>query len=74
MEHTALAEKILQTVARFPEPGCLMEDLLLACPGFSWDQVYHEVDRLSCTRQVILTLEGWGKYRVGLPAPQGKAV
>jgi hypothetical protein len=74
MERTTLAETILQTVARFPEPGCLMEDLLLACPGFTWDQVYHEVDRLSGAGQVILTLEDWGKYRVGLPAPQGKAV
>lgn len=59
------SDHIIQAVTE--SPGCLLEELVVACPGLTWNQVFLEVDRLSRTGQVQLTRAGAGKYAVRLP-------
>lgn len=46
------------------EPGCDMDDLLSQCPDLSWNQVFHEVDRLSRAGKVVLKQTGRGHYAI----------
>lgn len=59
-----VADRIFETMAGVP--SCLLEELLVACPDLTWNQVFLGIDRLSRTGQVRLTLEGAGIYRVRL--------
>lgn len=59
-----VADRLLETIAQ--GPSCLLEELLVACPDLTWNQVFLGIDRLSRTGQVRLTLEGAGIYRVRL--------
>lgn len=59
-------DQIIQAVAE--SPGCLLEDLVSACPDLTWNQVFLEVDRLSRTGEVHLTRAGAGKYCARLPS------
>lgn len=61
------SESIIHAVAE--SPGCLLEELVSACPGLTWNQVFFEVDRLSRAGQVQLTRTGAGTYAVRLPLP-----
>lgn len=61
------SDQIIQVVS--DSPGCLLEELVSACPDLTWNQVFLEVDRLSRAGQVQLTRTGVGKYAVRLPAP-----
>ncbi|TKS59467.1 MAG: hypothetical protein EWM72_02035 [Nitrospira sp.] len=45
-------------------PGCLLEEVALECPDLTWNQVFCELDRMSRTGQVRLTLKGPGLYAV----------
>jgi hypothetical protein len=58
--------KIFQMVKR--KQVCDMEDLLEACPTYTWNQVFLEVDRLSRTGELRLFSKRAGKYTVTLPA------
>lgn len=62
-------DRILEEVAR--SPGCLLEELVLACSDLSWNQVFVEVDRLSRRGELVLTMRGPGLYTVHLPEPAG---
>lgn len=62
-------DRILEEVAH--SPGCLLEELVLACPDLSWNQVFVEVDRLSRRGELVLALRGPGLYTVHLPEPAG---
>ena len=48
--------------------ACDMEDLVDACPSYTWNQVFLEVDRLSRTGELRLFSRHAGKYTVTLPA------
>ena len=48
--------------------ACDMEDLVDACPSYTWNQVFLEVDRLSRTGELRLFSKRAGKYTVTLPA------
>ena len=61
------SESIIHAVAE--SPGCLLEELVSACPGLTWNQIFFEVDRLSRTGQVQLAQAGVGAYAVRLPIP-----
>lgn len=61
------SDQVIQAVSE--SPGCLLEELVSACPGLTWNQVFLEVDRLSRAGEVHLTRAGAGKYVVRLPAP-----
>ncbi len=65
-----VGDRILEEVAR--APGCLIEELVLACDDFTWNQVFVEVDRLSRRGDVILTMRGPGLYTVNLPEPTAR--
>jgi hypothetical protein len=62
---TTVADQIVEVVSR--SPGCLIEELVFACPGLDWNQVFLEVDRLSREGRVLLTTKGPGLYAVSLP-------
>jgi hypothetical protein len=61
----SVAEQILQTVSH--SPGCLLDEIVHACPDFTWNQIFLEIDRLSRRGEVLLKLEKPGVYRIGLP-------
>ncbi|MCX5723243.1 MAG: hypothetical protein NTX84_01745 [Nitrospirae bacterium] len=54
--------QILDVMAR--SSGCSLEDIVFACPGLTWNQVFLEVDHLSRKGQVCLTLQRPGHYVV----------
>lgn len=45
-------------------PGGQLEEVVLECPGLTWNQVFCELDRMSRTGQVRLTTKGPGLYAV----------
>jgi hypothetical protein len=49
-------QQIMQVIIR--SPGCLLEEIVLECPGLTWNQVFCELDRMSRTGQVRLTAKG----------------
>ena len=63
-----VADRILETVSQMP--GCLLEEVVVACPDLSWNQVFLEVDRLSREGRICLTPKGTGRY-VLQPGGQG---
>ena len=58
------ANQILDILAR--SNGCLLEDILRDCPALTWNQVFLELDQLSRTGEVRLSLKGAGQYFVML--------
>lgn len=60
-----ITDRIVAAVSQ--APGCLLEELVRACPDFTWNQIFLEVDRLSRRGQVRLTSKGAGLYSVTLP-------
>lgn len=44
--------------------GGQLEEVVLECPGLTWNQVFCELDRMSRTGQVRLTMKGPGLYAV----------
>lgn len=61
----SVADQILQTVSH--SPGCLLDEVVHACPDFTWNQIFLEIDRLSRLGELSLKLERPGVYRVALP-------
>ena len=45
-------------------PGCLLEEVVLECPGLTWNQVFTEIERMSRTGLVQLQAKGLGLYTV----------
>ena len=52
----------MQVIIR--SPGCLLEEVVLDCPGLTWNQVFCALDRMSRAGQVRLTAKGPGLYTV----------
>ena len=59
-KNTAVTEKILEVVARTAESD--FEELMSACPEFTWNQVFLAVDELSRTGRISLKAKGTGVY------------
>jgi len=57
-----VADQVTQAVSQ--SPGCTVEELVMACSGLSWNQVFLEVDRLSRCGEIYLRLESPGLYSV----------
>ncbi len=49
-------------------PGSQLEEVVLECPGLTWNQVFCELDRMSRAGQVKLTMKGPGLYAVSTSA------
>jgi hypothetical protein len=45
-------------------PGCLLEEVVLECPGLTWNQVFTAIERMSRTGLVQLQAKGLGLYTV----------
>ncbi|MEW6246307.1 MAG: hypothetical protein AB1555_06305 [Nitrospirota bacterium] len=56
------AGQVMEVIIR--SPGSLLEDVVLQCPGLTWNQVFLELDRLSRNGQVQLRLKSPGVYVV----------
>lgn len=69
---SSLQDRILQALSDYP--GCLLEELVRVCPDLTWNQVFCEVDRLSRTGQVKLTMAGAGKYCVRLHSQAAQSI
>lgn len=63
-----VTDRIFHALSRTPE--CLLEELVSNCEDLTWNQVFLEIDRLSRTGQVLLTLNGPGRYRIRLAHPR----
>lgn len=57
---------ILQTIRR--HPNCNLDALVRACPQYTWNQVFLEVDRLSRTGEIELASAGPGEYTMSMPS------
>lgn len=55
-------DQIMEVIIR--SPGCLLEEVVLECPGLTWNQVFIELDRMSRSGQVRLTAKGPGLYSI----------
>jgi hypothetical protein len=56
---------ILQTIRR--RPHCNLDALVRACPQYTWNQIFLEVDRLSRTGEIELASAGHGQYTISMP-------
>lgn len=65
-------EQIMEVIIR--SPGCLLEEVVLECPGLTWNQVFCELDRMSRAGQVRLTAKGPGLYAVTKTTACGTSV
>jgi hypothetical protein len=61
-----VADQILRTVSH--SSGCLLDEVVHACPDFTWNQIFLEIDRLSRRGELLLKLEKPGVYRIAYPA------
>ena len=55
-------DQIMEVIIR--SPGCLLEEVVLECPGLTWNQVFTEIERMSRTGLVQLKAKGLGLYTV----------
>lgn len=65
MDGLELADVIRRTVMAKQE--CCLESLLQAHPGFTWNQVFLEVDRMSRSGELLLKRTESGEYQVAVP-------
>lgn len=63
-DSSIIRARIIQAVAE--HPGCLIEELVLACPDLTWNQVFLQVDHLSRTGAIRLSRRGPATYTVRL--------
>lgn len=47
-------------------PNCELEQLVNACPDFTWDEVFLEVDKLSRSGEVRIEHQGRSEYNIVL--------
>ena len=59
-----LTETIAHTLMRGEE--CRLETLLETCSGFTWNQVFLAIDRMSRTGQLLLKRGASGDYSVSV--------
>lgn len=62
---TTITGIILQTIRH--QPNCDLDVLVRACPQYTWNQVFLEVDRLSRTGEIELSSPGPGQYTMNTP-------
>ena len=64
-ERADITVAILKAIRRVKQ--CELDELASACTPFTWNQIFLEVDRLSRTGDLHLTLSERGHYTVSLP-------
>jgi hypothetical protein len=68
MVQTGAAQTVMEIVLR--SPGCDLEELVLECPGLTWNQVFLAVDHLSRSGEIALMPRGRGMYTLTCPHRQ----
>jgi hypothetical protein len=56
--------RVLDVIGR--SPGSALDDIVLECPGLTWNQVFLTIDRLNREGALTLTPKGRGLYTVHL--------
>jgi hypothetical protein len=64
-QQISVTERVMEIITH--NPGCQLDELVLACPDLTWNQVFSEVDRLSRNGQVRLMQHGMGAYTLSVP-------
>jgi len=59
---TALADQLVQAIT--DHPGCGLDELVMLCPDYTWNQIFLEADRLSRSGHRQLVRVGRGRYAV----------
>ena len=59
---TRTQDQIIEVIIR--SPGCLLEEVVLECPGLTWNQVFTEIERMNRSGLVQLQAKGLGLYTV----------
>ena len=62
----AISNRIIEKVSW--SPGCLLEDLTLACPSLTWNEAFIEIDRLSRNGTLLLDEKALGCTSFIFPA------
>jgi hypothetical protein len=65
-------ENTMEVIIR--SPGSLLEEVVLECPGLTWNQVFCELDRMSRAGQVRVTIKGPGLYVVSSATARNSSV
>lgn len=65
-QQISVTERVMDIITH--NPGCQLDELVLACPDLSWSQVLLEVDRLSRNGQIRLKRQGMSTYTLSPPA------
>ena len=68
--HLPLREAILMVLQT--GPTWELDDLVRACPEFTWNQIFLELDRLSRSGEVRMTREPRAGYRITVLSPEGQ--
>lgn len=61
-------DQVLKVI--FRSPGSTVDEILLQCPGLTWNQIFIAIDRLNRDGTLKLTSKGRGRYTV-YPADNG---
>ena len=62
MNQHDIVSQIYEAIRQSPNSD--LDEIVLACSDFTWNQVFLELDRMSRLGQVVLKQEGPGHYRV----------
>jgi hypothetical protein len=57
-------DRVLEVIVR--SPGCTLEDIMLACPDLTWNQVFIAIDHLTREGALMLKPKGRGVYTLHL--------
>ena len=64
-QRLSVSDRVMDIVTH--NPGCQLEEVMLACPDLTWNQVFSEVDHLSRNGQVRLMQQGMSHYTLSVP-------
>ena len=67
-QHTTLDNQVIDVLQR--AHACDLEDVTRQCTGFTWNQVFLAIDRLSRSGEILLVPTGQGTYTVTCPQRQ----
>jgi hypothetical protein len=64
VQTTTLAEQLLEVIAQHPGSG--LDELVMLCPDYTWNQIFLEVDHLSRCGHLQLVQISPGRYAVSV--------
>jgi hypothetical protein len=64
-QQISVTERVMEIITH--NPGCQLDELVLACPDLTWNQVLSAVDRLSRNGRIRLGRQGISLYTLSVP-------